>query len=89
MWLDAQLSPVYLKIVDLVVSPNVSDQQSLMYLSPLIALLLSCARTKKQLAEIECVLVCPVQMMEYVQCLFVARILLLCFPHTNAVHRDL
>lgn len=58
---------MYLKILDLVVSPHLSDQQSLMFLSPLIALLLSCARTKKQLADIECVLVCPLQMMEYVE----------------------
>lgn len=61
-----QLSPVYLKVLDLVASPNVGVQQSLLFLSPLLGLLLTCARRKDTLVDIECVLVCPIQLMEYV-----------------------
>lgn len=64
--MNIQLSPVYLKILDLVVSPNAAERDSLMFLSSLMTLLLTCARKRKVIPEIECVLVCPIQMMEYV-----------------------
>lgn len=67
MYSLTQLSPVYLKILDLVASPNAAVQHSLLFLGPLLGLLLTCARIRNQLTEIECVLVCPIQLMEYVQ----------------------
>ncbi|DAZ98829.1 TPA: hypothetical protein N0F65_000985, partial [Lagenidium giganteum] len=57
-------SPVYLKIMDLVVSDDPADRESLMILSPLVTLLMVCARKLNKLSEIECVLVCPIQLPE-------------------------
>jgi Fanconi anemia group D2 protein len=62
--LDDRASPLYVKMLELLCSPDRMIQESIQMICPLMSLLLACARKRNDIESMECLLICPLSLVE-------------------------